>query len=97
MPPAGVPETSTRGARLDFRLQREHKQLIEQAAIASGQSVSEFALSHLIEAAQSALDRATITKLNQRDREIFLDLIGADAEPNEALRAAAARYRSGVD
>ena len=88
-------ETPTRDARLDFRLQREHKQLIEQAAVASGQSVSEFALSHLIEAAQGAVERATTTQLTRRDREEFLSLIMEDAEPNSALRAAARRYRSG--
>lgn len=87
-------ETPVRDARLDFRLRREHKLLIEQAAFASGQSVSEFALSHLIEAAQVAVDRATATQLSQRDRDTFLKLILEDAEPNQALRAAAGCYQA---
>lgn len=86
-------ESPARDARLDFRLQSEHKRLIEQAAVASGQSLSEFALSHLIEAAREAVDQATTTQLNRHDRDAFLALISADAEPNEALKAAADRFR----
>ena len=82
-----------RDARLDFRLQSEHKRLIEQAAVASGQTVSEFALSRVLDAARETVERATTTQLNRRDREAFLALISEDSEPNEALQAAAERYR----
>lgn len=89
-----APTNSTvRDARLDFRLQREHKRLIEQAAAVSGQSLSEFALSQLIEVSRTAVARATVTRLNQHDRDAFIKLIADDAEPNAALRAAAKRYR----
>lgn len=93
MTSATIPEAPTRDARLGFRLQAEHKRLIEQAAAASGQSVSKFALSHLLDAAREAVDQATTTRLSQRDREAFLAVILEDPEPNEALRAAADRYR----
>ncbi|QKK02994.1 MAG: DUF1778 domain-containing protein [Pseudomonadota bacterium] len=86
-------ESSARDAWLDFRLQSEHKRLIEQAAVVSGQSLSEFALSHLVGAAREAVDQATTTRLNRRDRDAFLALISADAEPNEALTAAADQFR----
>ncbi len=33
--------------------------------------------------------------LSNRDRDIFLALLDADHEPNEALKAAAAEYRKG--
>lgn len=93
MATATTPRTPARDARLDFRLQSEHKRLIEQAAVASGQTLSEFALSRLIDAARETVDRATTTHLSQRDREVFLARISADAEPTEALQAAADRYR----
>ena len=88
------PDAPARDARLDFRLQGEHKRLIEQAAVASGQTISEFALSHLLDAARETVERATTTELKRRDREAFLALISEEAEPNEALKAAAGRYRS---
>lgn len=86
-------ESSARDAWLDFRLQSEHKRLIEQAAVASGQTVSEFALSRLLDAARETVERATTTQLSRRDREAFLALISEDSEPNQALQAAAERYR----
>ena len=61
--------------------------------MASGQTVSEFALSRLLEVARETVERATTTQLNHRDREAFLALISEDSEPNEALKTASERYR----
>ena len=80
-------------ARLDFRLSHEHKRMIEQAASVSGQSLSDFAVANLVQAAQRTIDDATVTRLSQRDRDTFLRLIESDARPNKALKAAAQRYR----
>jgi len=84
---------NTRNARLDFRLSPEHKRMIEQAATARGQSVSEFAVSYLVEAAQRTIEQETMTRLSRRDRDAFLRLIEADAKPNKTLKQAAARHQ----
>ncbi|MHB1155298.1 MAG: type II toxin-antitoxin system TacA family antitoxin [Phycisphaerales bacterium] len=84
--------STTRNARLDFRLSRKHKRIIEQAATATGQSLSDFAVAHLVQAAQRAIDEATVTRLSNRDRDAFLKLLDSNTKPNKALRAAAARY-----
>ena len=83
----------TRDARLDFRVSREHKRVIEHGATVTGQSLSDFAVTHLVQAAQQAIDQATITRLSLHDRDAFLKLIEFDARPNKALKAAADRYR----
>lgn len=85
---------TARDARFDFRLSHEHKRMIEQAATATGQSLSDFAVAHLVEAAQRAIADATITKLTMRDRDTFLHMIESDAKPNQALSKAAARYKN---
>lgn len=85
--------STTRDARLDFRLSREHKRIIEQAATVTGQSLSDFAVASLVRAAQRTIDEATVTRLSMRDRNTFLKLIASDAKPNKALKAAAERYR----
>jgi len=85
--------TARRDARLDFRLSQDHKQMIEQAAAIRGQSLSDFAITILVEAAQRTVDAATVTRLSRRDRDIFMKILSADAEPNRALKAAASRYR----
>ncbi|HEX5733378.1 MAG TPA: DUF1778 domain-containing protein [Blastocatellia bacterium] len=81
-------------ARLDFRLNRQVKEVIEQAAAVSGQTVSDFAVSALYRTAKEVLEREQTTRLSNRDRDIFLAILDSDAKPNEALKRAARRYKS---
>ena len=81
-------------SRLDFRLNRQVKEVIERAAAVSGQSVSDFALSALYRTAKEVLEREQTTRLSNRDRDIFLAMLDSDAKPNEALKRAAKRYKS---
>ncbi len=84
----------TRNARLEFRAAAAQKELIERAAFLTGQTVSAYAVSTLVENATQVVEYANRIKLGERDRELFLALLDADAEPNEALRKAAADYRN---
>jgi len=79
--------------RLNFRLPREHKRLIERAASSLGQSVTEFAVSNLVRDARRALREEEVTVLSDRDRDLFLSLLESPPKPNEALKRAAKRYR----
>ena len=81
-------------ARLDFRLNSQVKEVIEQAAAVSGQSVSDFAVSALYRTAKEVLEREQTTRLSNRDRDVFLAMIDSDAKPNEALKRAAKKYKS---
>lgn len=94
---AKVPPMSTdtrSDTRLDFRLPNELKQRIEQAAGHLGQTVSEFAISTLARTASEVIEQHDRTELSNRDREIFLAMLDdMDAEPNEALAAAAEKYK----
>lgn len=79
-------------ARMDFRLQAEQKSLIEQAAALSGQTLSQFGITAMLQAARASIEQATVTELSNRDRDVFLAMLDADVEPNAALRAAAERF-----
>lgn len=81
-------------SRLDFRLQSDHKALIERAARLHGQTVTQFAIAALLKAARESIQDASVTELSLRDRDIFLSMLDEQAEPNEALKKAAERYRS---
>ena len=81
-------------ARLDFRLSHQVKEVIEQAAAVSGQSMSDFAVSVLYRTAKEVLEREQTTRLSHRDRDVFLAMLDSDAKPNEALKRAARRYKS---
>lgn len=81
-------------ARLNFRLPTELKQTIEDAAARLGQSVSDFAVSTLVQSARSIIEQENVTRLSKTDRAAFLSLLDAkDARPNEALAAAAGKYK----
>jgi uncharacterized protein (DUF1778 family) len=88
-----MPKTATRKERLNFRLDRQVKSLIEQAATTLGQSVTEFAVFHLVRDARTVLREQETTMLSDRDRQVFLSMLEADAQPNEALKRAAKIYR----
>ena len=81
-------ETQTNSiARLNFRLPPEAKEKIERAAVASGLTVTDFAVHALVNMADEVLERQHTRKLSDRDRDIFLALLDADDEPNEALKS----------
>ena len=90
--------TAGSDARLNFRLSVESKQTIEQAAAELGQSVSDFAISTLVQSARKVLQENEQTRLTNRDRDLFLEMLDqTSSKPNEALRKAAKRYRKRVD
>jgi uncharacterized protein (DUF1778 family) len=80
-------------ARIDFRLSKQAKESIERAAALSGQSVSDFAVSSLLEKAQDILESERVRSLSERDAEAFLRILESTEKPNDALRRAGQRHR----
>jgi uncharacterized protein (DUF1778 family) len=88
-----IPATHS-DARLNFRLPAELKQTIEEAAARLGQSVSDFAVSTLVQSARDVIEQESITCLSNRDRDIFISLLDKKSiRPNKALAAAAGKYK----
>ncbi len=88
---------SSNDARLNFRLAAQHKALIERAAASLGQTVSDFAVSSLIRAAQETIAAEHVTTISIRDAEAFMRMLDDDSEPNDALKQAVARYKATRD
>lgn len=87
-----IPTTSS--ARIDFRLPFDFKRQIEKAAMLLGQTVTEYSVSRLVHAAVQDIKEHETTVLSDRDRDIFMEMLCADSEPNEAMKKAAARYKA---
>lgn len=68
------------------------RELVETAAAAAGVPLDDFARSALLEQARARVASMPTRKLSERDALRFVEIMEADAEPNEALRRAAARY-----
>jgi uncharacterized protein (DUF1778 family) len=81
-------------ARLEMRLTKEQKALLERAAAVAGLDLTAFALSLLTEQARQILEKQTRTELSLKDQKRFLEIIESDEEPTPALKAAVKRYRS---
>lgn len=89
--------TGARDARLNFRLPSDLKEVIEEAAASLGQSVSDFAVSTLVQQARSVIEQRNVTTLSGRDRDRFIALLDdAEARPNAALVKAAKRYKKSL-
>ncbi|HLA95748.1 MAG TPA: DUF1778 domain-containing protein [Pyrinomonadaceae bacterium] len=75
-------------SRLSIRLPANVKERIEQAAMVSGMSVTDFTISNLTESADEVLEQHHFRKLSGRDRDIFLAMLDAGNKPNKKLVAA---------
>jgi uncharacterized protein (DUF1778 family) len=85
-------------ARLNFRLAGELKKTIEEAAAQMGQTVSDFAVSTLVRTARGILRDQQVTRLSERDRQLFVEMLDDQStKPNRALVKAANRYRKQVN
>ena len=78
--------------RIDARLPSETKELIERAAVLSGVTLSDFVISRAYEAAVGVVRQHETWALNRRQSRAFVAALLSPPEPNDALRAAAARY-----
>ena len=82
-----------RAARLDIRLNPQAKEKIEQAAMVSHQSITDFVVASLLRASEEALERQQLIHLTNRDRDLFLAALEKDIRPNRALRKATERFK----
>lgn len=78
--------------RVDFRLDPEHKALIERAAAYRGETMTGYAVSTLVREAQRVVREHEVVTLSDRDRDRFLELLDNPPEPTDALRRAAQRH-----
>ncbi len=84
-------------ARLNFRINSELKKTIEDAAAQTGQTVSDFAVSTLIQVSRKILLDEQATRLTDRDRQLFAEMLDDEStKPNAALVKAAKRYKKQV-
>ena len=89
--------TNNSDARINFRLSSDLKKTIEDAAAEMGQSISDFAISTLVQAARKVLHDQHVTRLSERDRQLFAAMLDDESsKPNDALVKAAKRYEKQV-
>ena len=81
-----------RAERLEVRTTSAQKRLIERAAELRGTSVTDFFVSNIQAAAAETIREFESLFLHNEAREAFVKALLNPPEPNEALKAAAARH-----
>jgi uncharacterized protein (DUF1778 family) len=62
-----------------------------------GQTVSEFAISILVQTAAKILHEEQVTRLSDRDRRLFVEMLDDQTtKPNDALIKVATRYKKQI-
>jgi uncharacterized protein (DUF1778 family) len=85
-------ETASKGSRIDLRLTKEQKALLEKAASLKGVSLSAYTLLHLLPQAQQDIDNQERLTLTNRDRDLFLSALENPAKLKGKLKTAIAEY-----
>lgn len=83
----------TRNERLDARVTREEKEMIETAATLRGTSASDFVRMVTKEAALRTIREYQLLTLNENSKRVFVEALLNPPTPNENAIAAARRLR----
>ena len=79
-------------ARIEIRVDRTSKELMEKAAALLGQTLSSFVVSRMVSDAREIIDAHHRTEVSLADWERFHDILANPKSPNAALKRAARRY-----
>ena len=85
---------SRKQERLEARVTPDQKRLIERAAELRGTTITEFVVVSALQAAANTIKDFETLTIRDEAREVFIRAVLNPPAPNQAARAAAARYRA---
>ena len=88
------PQTATRTARLEARINREALGVVRRAAEIQGRSVSDFVVAAACEAAQRPDAENEVIRLSRAAQERFIALLSKPPALTPALKRAFRRHRA---
>src|SRR5260221_6703800 len=86
----------TKQERLEARIPRAQKRILERAASLRGTSLTDFVIASAQEAATKTIKDFEMLSLCDEARAVFVKALMNPPAPNQALRVAADRYRKHV-
>lgn len=89
----GTSARNPKPERLEARVTREQKQLIERAAELEGRSITDFIVTSAQSAAKQVIHDYGVLKLTAKDREDFVQALMNPPKPTEKLFRAVRRYK----
>ena len=88
---------STKSARLEARVSKEQRDLIERAAAYSGQTVSDFVVAHVEVAAKKVIEEYERIHVDKEQSRVLVDALLSPKRPNKKLRGALAENRQRLE
>ena len=85
--------TAVRTHRIEARVSRDQKKLLQQAAKLQGRTVTEFVVSSAQEAARRVIEEQEVMRLTAKDREAFVASLLDPPVLTGRLASALDRYR----
>jgi uncharacterized protein (DUF1778 family) len=85
-----------RTERLDARVTKEEKRVIETAAHLRGVSVTDLLRTTVTDAASRIIREREVLTLSEKERRIFVESLMNPPQPNQSALAAAKRFRRAV-
>jgi uncharacterized protein (DUF1778 family) len=80
-------------ARLEARISPEIKALLQKAADLEGRTLTDFVVASVQAEAYRVIEQHQLLKLSIEDSEAFVDALLNPPKPNDAMKAAAKRYK----
>lgn len=87
---------SRSAARLEARVSPETKALLQRAADLEGRTLTDFVVASVQAAACRVIEQHQTLKLSIEDSEAFVEALLSPPKPNDALKAAALRYKQAM-
>lgn len=88
-----MPARALRQDRVEARVTPEQKRVLVEAAELRGQTLTDFVISHAVDAAQRVLYQRDVIELTARDQLALAQMLLNPPEPNARLVEAARLYR----
>jgi uncharacterized protein (DUF1778 family) len=87
-----MPSESSRTSRIEARISPDALLVVKRAAELQGRSLSDFVVAAAQDAAQRAIEEATLIRLSVEDQTRFAELLLNPPEPSDALKRAKAAH-----
>lgn len=84
---------ASKSERIEARVSSDQKQLFQEAADLSGKSLTDYAISCMLEKAKELIREHRVISLSRDDSVNFVTTVLQSKEPNRKLKAAAENYR----
>ncbi len=93
---SSISQSSVKSERLEARISLAQKNLFQQAAALCGRSLTDFAISALLESAKRIIKEHHIIELTGEDQKIFIEALHNPPKPNKRLLKAVERYHKNI-